>query len=207
MFPSQPVRELGRRHVRRHAGSLPSQPLCLRRDPEAVALADRSDRLRRLPLRLRQGLWGVNGDLRAGVPLPAQWQALPALRRRRVLGQRARHRGLGGRQQLLEPEPGRCLRFPAARGAEVLVRPVRLQSARPGRTREPGEGRNPVGGDLRREPRPARRRPADRQRQAARLQLHPDSRRLPVRVLEGLLRRRPGPARYAARHCRAGGGA
>ena len=52
-----------------------------------------------------------------------------------------------------------------------------------------------VGRDLRREPRPARRGPAHRQRQAAGLQLHPDARGLSLRLLAGLLQLQPGPAR------------
>ena len=57
---------------RRHARSVPPQPRRLYRDPRKRRVADQRDRVRRFPLRFRQGLWRVDGARHPGTARSAR---------------------------------------------------------------------------------------------------------------------------------------
>ena len=79
LLPPEPLSTLRRRVVGRHARPLPPQPGRLRRDHGAREHADHRDRLRRFPLRFRQGLRRVDGACDPGIARSARGNGVQAV--------------------------------------------------------------------------------------------------------------------------------
>ena len=99
MFSSQPIRDLGRRHVRRHAGSLSSHTVRLHRAYQLCPLVTGRNRIRWIPLRHGQGLRRLDGSFDSGTARTARRHQFQTVRDRRMLGQRAHHRRLARRSE------------------------------------------------------------------------------------------------------------